>query len=83
MAEIRAGGTVEEMEREAEENAKKGPPKTMRTAMTNIIVADATMSLDNVLAVAGGPRSPGDADLWFGIIDRFDGIDGKLHRETA
>ena len=35
--EIRAGGTVEEMEREAEENAKKGPPKTMRTAMTNIL----------------------------------------------
>ena len=51
--EIRAGSTLEDLEREAEENAKKGPPKTFRTAMINIIVADATMSLDNVLAVAG------------------------------
>ena len=54
--EIRAGATVEDIEREAEENAKKGPPKTLRTAMVNIIVADATMSLDNVLAVAGAAR---------------------------
>ena len=65
--EIRAGGTVEEMEREAEENAKKGPPKTMRTAMTNIIVADATMSLDNVLAVAGAARDHLEM-LIFGLV---------------
>ena len=54
--EIRAGVTVEDMERQADEKAQKGPPKTMRMAMINIIVADATMSLDNVLAVAGAAR---------------------------
>lgn len=65
--EIRAGGTVEDMEREAEENAKKGPPKTLRTAMVNIIVADATMSLDNVLAVAGAARDHLEM-LIFGLV---------------
>jgi len=65
--EIRAGGTVEDMEREAEENAKKGPPKTLRTAMINIIVADATMSLDNVLAVAGAARDHLEM-LIFGLV---------------
>jgi YjbE family integral membrane protein len=33
-----------------------GPPKTMRQAVTQIIVADVSMSLDNVLAVAGAAR---------------------------
>jgi YjbE family integral membrane protein len=32
------------------------PPKTMRQAVTQIIVADVSMSLDNVLAVAGVAR---------------------------
>jgi YjbE family integral membrane protein len=32
------------------------PPKTMRQAVTQIIVADVSMSLDNVLAVAGIAR---------------------------
>ena len=65
--EIRAGATVEDIEREAEENAKKGPPKTLRTAMVNIIVADATMSLDNVLAVAGAARDHLEM-LIFGLV---------------
>ena len=65
--EIRAGGTVEDVEREAEENAEKGPPKTLRTAMVNIIVADATMSLDNVLAVAGAARDHLEM-LIFGLV---------------
>ena len=65
--EIRAGGTVEDIEREAEENAEKGPPKTLRTAMINIIVADATMSLDNVLAVAGAARDHLEM-LIFGLV---------------
>ena len=65
--EIRAGVTVEDMEREADENAKKGPPKTMRMAMINIIVADATMSLDNVLAVAGAARDHLEM-LIFGLV---------------
>jgi YjbE family integral membrane protein len=33
------------------------PPKTMRQAVTQIIVADVSMSLDNVLAVAGVARA--------------------------
>lgn len=36
--------------------AQTGPPKTMRQAVTQIIVADVSMSLDNVLAVAGVAR---------------------------
>ena len=65
--EIRAGATVEDIEREAEENARKGPTKTLRTAMVNIIVADATMSLDNVLAVAGAARDHLEM-LIFGLV---------------
>ena len=65
--EIRAGATVEDIEREVEENAKKGLPKTLRTAMVNIIVADATMSLDNVLAVAGAARDHLEM-LIFGLV---------------
>ena len=65
--EIRAGVTVEDMEREADEKAQKGPPKTMRMAMINIIVADATMSLDNVLAVAGAARDHLEM-LIFGLV---------------
>lgn len=33
-----------------------GPPKTFRQALTQIVVADVSMSLDNVLAVAGTAR---------------------------
>ena len=65
--EIRAGATVEEMERQADEKGAKGPPKTLRTAMINIIVADATMSLDNVLAVAGAARDHMEM-LIFGLV---------------
>lgn len=36
--------------------APAAPPKTMRQAVTQIIVADVSMSLDNVLAVAGVAR---------------------------
>ena len=34
----------------------KAPPKTMRAAMIQIVLADLSMSLDNVLAVAGAAR---------------------------
>ena len=36
--------------------AARPPPKTMRQAVTQIVVADVSMSLDNVLAVAGVAR---------------------------
>lgn len=65
--EIRAGATVEEMERQADEKGAEESPKTLRTAMINIIVADATMSLDNVLAVAGAARDHMEM-LIFGLV---------------
>ncbi len=36
--------------------AGSAPPKTMRAAMLQIVLADLSMSLDNVLAVAGASR---------------------------
>ena len=47
--------------------AEAAPPKTMRQAMIQIIAADVSMSLDNVLAVAGAARDH-LAVLWFGLI---------------
>jgi YjbE family integral membrane protein len=43
------------------------PPKTMRQAITQIIVADISMSLDNVLAVAGVARDHAWV-LIFGLV---------------
>ena len=36
--------------------AEDAPPKTLRAAMMQIVLADVSMSLDNVLAVAGAAR---------------------------
>ena len=47
--------------------ASHGKPKTARQAMIQIIAADVSMSLDNVLAVAGAARDH-LAVLWFGLI---------------
>jgi YjbE family integral membrane protein len=47
--------------------AAHAPPKTMRQAMVQIIAADVSMSLDNVLAVAGAARDHMMV-LWFGLI---------------
>ena len=49
-----AGGRVEEEEAEIAPDVK--PAKTFRQAVTQIIIADVSMSLDNVLAVAGAAR---------------------------
>lgn len=49
-------GQAEEERAELEENAESGPPKTFPQAVTQIIIADVSMSLDNVLAVAGASR---------------------------
>ncbi len=46
--------------------AQEPPDKTLRQAVTQIIVADVSMSLDNVLAVAGAARSDPRA-LIFGL----------------
>jgi predicted tellurium resistance membrane protein TerC len=39
-------------------------PKTFRTALTQIVIADVSMSLDNVLAVAGTARD----HVWVMVI---------------
>jgi YjbE family integral membrane protein len=43
-----------------EDSAAAGPPKTVRTAIVQIAMADVSMSLDNVLAVAGAAREHTD-----------------------
>ena len=59
--ELRAKGRPEH------ENAASTPtPKTPRQAMLQIIAADVSMSLDNVLAVAGAARDH-EVVLWFGL----------------
>jgi len=61
--EIRSG-SLEAPDPEAEPT---GEVKTMRSAVTSIIIADVTMSLDNVLAVAGAAHdAPGM--LVFGLV---------------
>jgi YjbE family integral membrane protein len=60
--ELQSGRLVESIPQEVsgedtEPRAVNAPPrKTMRQAVTQIIVADVSMSLDNVLAVAGVAR---------------------------
>ena len=65
--DIRANRSVEEIATEAEAKSAKGSEKTLRTAMVTIIVADVSMSLDNVLAVAGVARDHMSM-LVFGLI---------------
>ena len=60
--ELRAKGRPEH-----EHAASTATPKTPRQAMLQIIAADVSMSLDNVLAVAGAARDH-LAVLWFGLI---------------
>jgi YjbE family integral membrane protein len=57
-AEYRAEEERAQAEFDADEStAANGPPrKTLREAATQIIIADISMSLDNVLAVAGAAR---------------------------
>lgn len=69
--ELRYGGGEEEAEAaiaaaEAEAEATPGQPprKTLRQAVTQILVADVSMSLDNVLAVAGAAKD----HLWVLVV---------------
>jgi YjbE family integral membrane protein len=54
-------------EEESDSALIKAAPTTMFAAMVNIIVADVTMSLDNVLAVAGAARDNVEL-LVFGLV---------------
>ena len=62
--ELRAGGHSETAEAEGAAVAK---PKTAGQAMLQIIAADVSMSLDNVLAVAGAARDH-KIVLWIGLV---------------
>jgi YjbE family integral membrane protein len=59
--ELRARGRSE-----TETAESHGKPKTPRQAMLQIILADVSMSLDNVLAVAGAARDH-EVVLWIGL----------------
>jgi YjbE family integral membrane protein len=53
----------------AEGIASEGkPPTTFGRALLTIVVADVSMSLDNVIAVAGVARHSADWILWFGLV---------------
>jgi len=69
--ELRAGHLVSGGPREVTADgtpaAPSAPTKTMRQAVTQIIVADVSMSLDNVLAVAGVAREHQNV-LIFGLV---------------
>jgi len=69
--ELRSGRLVDNGPREVTDGgapaAAAAPTKTMRQAVTQIIVADVSMSLDNVLAVAGVAREH-ERVLIFGLV---------------
>jgi YjbE family integral membrane protein len=61
------GHAPHEVPAEISQAAAAAPPKTMRQAVTQIIVADVSMSLDNVLAVAGIAREHAPWILFVGL----------------
>ncbi len=64
--------------------AEPAPTKTFGQAIWQIIVADVSMSLDNVLAVAGAARNhPYILVFGLGAVDRADGRRRELHREAC
>ena len=54
--ELRPSKAEREARAAAEAEGRETAPKTMRQAMAQIVLADVSMSLDNVLAVAGASR---------------------------
>lgn len=54
--ELREGGHNEVVNEDGSVSVKEAPRKTMRQAITQILIADISMSLDNVLAVAGAAK---------------------------
>ena len=64
--------------------ANGAPRKTLGQAIWQITLADVSMSLDNVLAVAGAAREhPDHPDLRPRPVDRADGPGRDLHRQAA
>jgi YjbE family integral membrane protein len=54
--ELRHGGASETVNEDGTVTITEAPRKSMRQAITQILVADISMSLDNVLAVAGAAK---------------------------
>ena len=54
--ELRSGQTVDKPVSDLTDQGEAQKPKTFKAAMINIIIADVSMSLDNVLAVAAAAR---------------------------
>ena len=66
-------------------NGRRGAaPMSFRAAVTQIVIADLSMSLDNVLAVAGAAKGSGWV-LVIGLLrgHRADGDRGEFHRRHA
>ena len=81
--EIRAGGSDEGLSR-ARGRPIRRREKTFLQAAIQIVIADVSMSLDNVLAVAGAAREhPTDPRLRPRPFDRADGHRRELHRPAA
>ena len=60
------------------------PPTTMRQALTMIVVADVSMSLDNVLAVGGAAQGHHGLLIFGpGAFDRAHGLRGQPDRRAA
>ena len=72
--DLKAAQPVEVMdavagEHVAEEMVSGGKaPKTFARALLTVVIADVSMSLDNVLAVAGVARHSADWILWVGLV---------------
>ena len=64
---VDTGGGAREVTGDIAPGSAAAPTKTMRQAVTQIIVADVSMSLDNVLAVAGVAREH-ERVLIFGLV---------------
>ena len=92
--ELRAGHAEKDLEaeealedRDLDEDgmiAEHAPRKTFAQAAWQIVVADVSMSLDNVLAVAGAAQDhPVILVFGLGLVDRPDGHRRQLHRPPA
>ena len=73
-ADLKAAQPVEVMDAVAGEHAVEEivsggkAPRTFMRALLTVVIADVSMSLDNVLAVAGVARHSADWILWFGLV---------------
>ena len=73
-----------ELRRPSRAGGVGAPRKTLRQAMVQIVLADVSMSLDNVLAVAGAAHGiPGCWSIGLVLSVVLMGVAADLHREPA